>query len=941
MPATLVDGVRRRLDRLPAARLWTIDEAGRPICAAYEDLWPRAAGIAVGLAAAGVEKGEAVAVLAGSVLDMVAVFWACLMGGHILLPLSGRARRARELGRSDELQALIAQLPGARILADADHGGLARALAGERALDLADIERKGAGATPVISPAADPVCWMPTSGATGRDKLAGLGEAALLARRFRRRDAGEAPDDVRMWVYEPDSVTGLNAAFVHAADWVQVSPVRVLARPELVLDLAERLKVRRLALTCSLARLIGEAAERAPGTWSLAALAKIAMGGETVDPGVARRLTDSLMRHGAHEVRISAGYGATETGSLVTGGEISREASAVATPSSLGRPAAGVELRIVGEDGGPLPEGEVGEVEAHCPDLVFSGYADAVGEAAGFRRDGWWRTGDLGQLDDGRLSLHGRAKQVIALRGRKLALEDIDKVLTTAVGGTGHAVACRLGDGAGERLGVMVFGPTAAGVERAIRRVVGESFGVQPARIGFAAMAALPLGSAGKLLRRRVADILEASVPPEVEPQGVEGVGDARLIALWRECLPNGEAISPASHFFSDGGDSLAAHRLLAGVDARFGVRLRAAAFFADPTLRRLTELVAGDAAPPPPPPAMKWPLPPEIHEKLSAELETWPGERPTPDRLMVALNKAGLRPPLFWVFQSATEHAALAAQLGPDQPLYGFRSGHGVYRYDEDSLQMAAMRYVQDVLAVCPNGPLFVGGNCQGARVAMVMAEHLLRRLVHLPLLFLMEWGFELMPYAGDVLFLHGRDSLEGHPWLRHAEPERAWRRRLRRVETEIIPGRHGHYFLPSHAPGLAEVLTRRMAEALARPPDMLPKAARRAEIRMEAAPTRLATRQRQILHVTVRNVSAMAWPGELSLGNYWLDECGRTLRWRDGRVTLPSLKPGEAVDLTLAVTAPETAGDYLLTIDMVEEGGRWFDRRRRRALVTKIVVT
>jgi hypothetical protein len=83
------------------------------------------------------------------------------------------------------------------------------------------------------------------------------------------------------------------------------------------------------------------------------------------------------------------------------------------------------------------------------------------------------------------------------------------------------------------------------------------------------------------------------------------------------------------------------------------------------------------------------------------------------------------------------------------------------------------------------------------------------------------------------------------------------------------------------------------------------------------------------------------MAWPDELSLGNYWLDESGRTLRWRDGRVTAPALKPGETADLMLEVTAPAFAGACDLAIDMVEEGGRWFDRRRRRALVARIVVT
>ncbi len=931
LPETLLEGIHKRLDQSPLARLWTVDSLGLPTHVFYRDLWPRAARIAEGLASNGLEQGEVVAILAGSVPDVVAVFWACLMGGYTILPLSGRARRAREMGQFHALNAVIDQLPGARILADVENRKLAQVLSGERALDLAHIEELGAGEPRRAAAAANPVCWLPTSGSTGRDKLAGLSEATLLARRFHRSNSNTTPGDVQMWISDPDSVNGLNAAFVHSPDWVQVSPTQVLARPDLVLDLAERLKVRSLALTSSLARLVAQVTESTLHIRNLSALDRVTMGAETVDPKVARRLTEAFRRHDAAGVQISAGYGTTETGMLVTGARITPHAPADGAALILGHPAAGVELRIVGDDGGLLPEGETGAVEARCPGMMFSRYVHATGRAAGFCTDGWWQTGDLGRLEGGRLSLHGRLSQVVAIHGRKLALDDIESALASAVGDGRRAVACRLAIEEGEQFGVMVYGPPEPGLQGAVRRLIGERFGVQPAHIGFAAMEALPLGPTGKLLRLQVAQMLAEVAAPLIEAQVGSADLDDRLHALWRECLPQGAEISPDSHFFADGGDSLAAQHLFAGVEEQFGLDLRTSAFFTDPTLRHLAELVRDEAPQKVVALAMNWALPSELHQTLMAKLENWPGERPTQDLLMAGLNTAGRLPPLFWVFQIEQEFTALAAQLGPDQPLYGFRSGHGVYSYDEDILQLVALRYVQDVLAVCPDGPLFIGGNCQGGRVALVMAQHLLRRQIQLPLLILMEWGFELTAYVGDVLFLHGHSSLEGNPWLRHAEPEQAWRRLLRRVETAAIPGSHGMYFLPANAPGLATVLAKNMAEAGARPPVMLPELARRADIQVRAAPERMTGGQRQSLQVTVRNLGRMTWPCGLSLGNYWLNAGGGTVQWRDGRVTAPALKPDEAVELLLDVTAPEAPGDYQLKIDMVEEGGSWFDRKHQ----------
>ncbi|MFL6373292.1 MAG: AMP-binding protein [Pyrinomonadaceae bacterium] len=114
---------------------------------------------------------------------------------------------------------------------------------------------------------------------------------------------------------------------------------------------------------------------------------------------------------------ILQGYGLTETSGAATATHV--EDNRV---GSVGTPMHGAEIKIdsPGKDG-------VGEVLIRGP-LVFSGYyrnPEATAEA--FTADGWFRSGDLGKLDDGHLYIVGRAKDVIVLpSGKNVHPEDIE-----------------------------------------------------------------------------------------------------------------------------------------------------------------------------------------------------------------------------------------------------------------------------------------------------------------------------------------------------------------------------------------------------------------------------------------------------------------------------------------------------------------------------------
>src|SRR5918994_443377 len=156
----------------------------------------------------------------------------------------------------------------------------------------------------------------------------------------------------------------------------------------------------------------------------------LASGGAALDPELAWKL-ESL------GWQVAVGYGLTETSPILTLNPPDGKKL-----ESVGRPIPGVEVRIdpsampdESEGGGERQEGqsdesgEEGEILARGPN-VFSGYRNMPEETAEvLTDDGWYRTGDLGYLDDGYLYVTGRASTLIVTEGGKnLQPEEVEEV---------------------------------------------------------------------------------------------------------------------------------------------------------------------------------------------------------------------------------------------------------------------------------------------------------------------------------------------------------------------------------------------------------------------------------------------------------------------------------------------------------------------------------
>jgi len=96
-----------------------------------------------------------------------------------------------------------------------------------------------------------------------------------------------------------------------------------------------------------------------------------------------------------------------------------------------GRPMPGVEVRIVDDDGADMPAGGEGEIWTIGPEQ-FLGYVDEELDRDAFSADGWFKTGDLGRVDDaGFLTVTGRKKDIIIRGGENISTVEVERTLLT------------------------------------------------------------------------------------------------------------------------------------------------------------------------------------------------------------------------------------------------------------------------------------------------------------------------------------------------------------------------------------------------------------------------------------------------------------------------------------------------------------------------------
>jgi acyl-CoA synthetase (AMP-forming)/AMP-acid ligase II/thioesterase domain-containing protein len=680
----------------------------------YPQLLDHALRLLGGLHAQGVTAGRRVALLLERPEEFVPVLWACLLGGLVPCPLvpvrADPQRWAAQLAHIDRLfdhpvlvttDALRAELPHVR---------------GLRIVELAELAGHGP-AVPHHGQPEDLALLVLTSGSTGNPKAVMLTQGNLLAAMSAKAQVQHLTQaDVTLNWVSFDHVAALleTHLFPLSAGAVQVhaTPEAILRDPVLFLELISRYRVTMTFTPNFLLGLINTAPLRDLDL-DLSCLKKIISGGEAnvVTTGIA--FLDRLQPYGLEAGVLWPAFGMTETcaGSLYN--TDFPDADLEAEFASVGRPAAGLRTRIADD----------GELQLTGP-MVTGGYlADAEATAAAFTDDGWFRTGDLGHLRDGRLTLIGRSKDSIILNGVNYFSQDLETVLESLAGIDRSYLAAfpvRPPGGDSEQL-VVAFAATVGADSRAlydlivaVRNSVVLHWGFRPALVLPLAREDFPKTSLGKIQRslmrqrlesgryddrRRHADTLARHYLGPCSPP--QGDTETALTAIYADlfAMPPRD-ISATASFFDLGGTSLDILRLKTQISARFpAVTLPTVAILTAPSIRELARQVISST-------------------------------RAVAYDPIVPLQTKGTRTPLFCVHPGVGEvlvFVNLARYFTGERPFYALRA-RGLTPGEKPFASFPEMvrTYLDAIRSRQPNGPYAIAGYSFGAVVAFELAKAL-----------------------------------------------------------------------------------------------------------------------------------------------------------------------------------------------------------------------
>lgn len=293
---------------------------------------------------------------------------------------------------------------------------------------------EGPGIT-TASPSAsidDPAWIIYTSGTTGRSKGAVLTHRSVLAA-VRATDACRviAADDVYLLPFPLCHVAGYNVVHHHARG----RPVVLMPRfdPAGFVDTVARHHVTSASLAATMLHgLLGYLDEHPDRRGQLASLRLIAYGAAPMPTPLLQRA------HATLGVDFTQGYGMTELSGNAVFLDVEAHRRGLTAEGHLlrtaGRPAPGVTVRVVDDDGTPLPVGTPGEIVVRA-EQVMAGYWEEPEATEVALAGGWLHTGDVGQFDgDGFLTIVDRKKDVIVTGGENVSSLEVEQVLHTVAG---------------------------------------------------------------------------------------------------------------------------------------------------------------------------------------------------------------------------------------------------------------------------------------------------------------------------------------------------------------------------------------------------------------------------------------------------------------------------------------------------------------------------
>lgn len=375
----------------------------------------------------GVRTGDRVALCGANSVEWITAFWAATSLGAIAVGMNS-------MWAGPEIEYGVELTEPAVLFVDAPR----RELAGDPGIPVLSFEDdmpaliakyRGASLPEVEVAEDDPAVILFTSGTTGRPKGVVHSHRNVLAAVWFHllndavaTELGHPPANRRFLLVTPlFHIAALhNLAVVRLA--VGDTAVLHLGRFDIdaVLRLIDKERVTNWgAVPTMISRLLEADLE----SYDLSSLRTISVSSAPSSPELKARLREALPEAGRS---LGTTYGLTESSTAAT---LAAPAELLDDPDSVGRPVPTMEVEVRDLHGNPVPEGTEGEIHLRGVHLMLSYWRDPQATAEARAPHGWFRTGDLGTIVDGKLHISSRRSDLILRGGENVYPAEIENHL--------------------------------------------------------------------------------------------------------------------------------------------------------------------------------------------------------------------------------------------------------------------------------------------------------------------------------------------------------------------------------------------------------------------------------------------------------------------------------------------------------------------------------
>jgi polyketide synthase PksJ len=625
-----------------------IQSDGAWVRQSYPALLEEAERILAGLRALGLRPGDKVLFQLNRHQDFIPSFWACILGAFVPVPIATPATYHRHGAAVQKLHLVWEMLDQPLILTSRElHPGvyslLSQWVSSDRAVPTRSV--RVARSLPIAIVEDVRLCprdrsWHPsqpgelallmlTSGSTGTPKAVSLSHYNLLSRSAGSIQLnGLSCHDISLNWMPLDHVAGIVKCHLReiylGCQQIHAPTALVLQQPLRWLDWISEFRVTITFAPNFGYSLVNNCAEEIRRRrWDLSSLRFAMNGGEAIAARTARKFLELLAPHGLSGMAMRPVWGMSETSSGVTGSDRFALASTADTDAfvEVGTPIPGISLRIVDSRDSIVAEGVTGHLQVQGAPVTAGFYQDPKLNAEAFTPDGWYRTGDLGFLREGRLTITGRHKDTIIINGINCHSHDIEAAVEEIPGvQVSNTAACAVRDAGSEtdRLAIFFCAPYSDETQlveliRTIRAKVVQDIGVNPAYLLPLEKEAIPKTEIGKIQRQRLRERFERgefnasleridsafrSHQGEADRATPQTETERRIGQIWQEVLGVPRA-GMDDRFFELGGDSLQGAQVISRLQDTFSMEIPLQPLLEASSVRELSRvLVAHEPRP-------------------------------------------------------------------------------------------------------------------------------------------------------------------------------------------------------------------------------------------------------------------------------------------------------------------------------------------------------